>query len=448
METLPTSAAERAVVALLPYQRAAVSRDARFTWNCWARQTGKSFTFSLRRVLRGLQRRRDQVILSAGERQSREVMERIRMHCAALRIWTEPSGDGWWRDTSIRQMELRLPGGVRIIGLPANPRTARGFTGDVFLDEFAMHADDDAIWAALFPTLLRGEGELDVASTPRGQRNVFHRLRRNAAFAHSTVTLTDATAAGLKVDPVAMRAAIDDDLAWRQEFCCEFVDEATSFMPFDLIRACQDPRLKTAVDWKRLEQRRTEATVGVDVGRYRDLTAIWIWERIGPASAGEPGLYVTRGVVVLDAAPFVEQEAVIARVLDLPAVRRCCIDATGLGLPLAERLAERFGEHRVEGVTFTAAVKSELAGAVRVLAERGALRIPPDDRIADDWHALSRIVTSAGHVRFDADRSCGGHGDRFWAAALGLHAARPFAPRADTGLMTTGRLTFGRSGVW
>ena len=53
---------------------AAVEDEARLTWNCWARQTGKSFTFSLRRVLRGLQRRRNQIILSAGERQRREVI--------------------------------------------------------------------------------------------------------------------------------------------------------------------------------------------------------------------------------------------------------------------------------------------------------------------------------------------------------------------------------------
>ena len=73
---------------------------------------------------------------------------------------------------------------MRIIGLPANPMTARGFTGDVFLDEFAMHRDDRAIWAAVFPTILRGGGELDVASTPKGRDNLFAELRTNEQFAH------------------------------------------------------------------------------------------------------------------------------------------------------------------------------------------------------------------------------------------------------------------------
>ena len=121
----------RVIIDLLPYQRAALLSDDRFTWNCWSRQTGTSFTFGLRRVLRGLTRRRNQIILSAGERQSLEVMEKVRRHCQALQIWCDWHGHGFFRGTSLRQLEVRLPGGVRIIGLPANPMTARGFTGDV-----------------------------------------------------------------------------------------------------------------------------------------------------------------------------------------------------------------------------------------------------------------------------------------------------------------------------
>ena len=78
------------------------------------------------------------------------------------------TGTAFFNDTSLRQLEITLPNGVRIIGLPANPLTARGHTGDVFLDEFAMHAADDAIWASLFPTLLRGDDDLNLASLPLG----------------------------------------------------------------------------------------------------------------------------------------------------------------------------------------------------------------------------------------------------------------------------------------
>ena len=210
------------IVPLLSYQREDVECDARFRWNCWARQTGKSFTKSLRRILRGLKRRRTQIFLSAGERQSRELMEKVRQHCQALKIANDYYDNRFFRDLSIKQLEVVLPGGVRIIGLPANPQTARGFTGDVFLDEFAMHAFDRDIWAAMFPTVLRGAGELDIASTPKGKSNVFYQLRGNDLFSTSTLNLPAAIEQGLEVDADEMRRAMDDEMLYRQEFLCEF----------------------------------------------------------------------------------------------------------------------------------------------------------------------------------------------------------------------------------
>lgn len=151
-------------VPLLDYQKRDVECTARFRWNCWARQTGKSFTKSLRRILRGLERGRTQIFLSAGERQSRELMAKARQHCQALKIATDYYDTGFFKDLSIKQLEIVLPGGVRIIGLPANPQTARGFTGDVFLDEFAMHTFDRDIWAGGQPL---ARGVPDAASRRR-----------------------------------------------------------------------------------------------------------------------------------------------------------------------------------------------------------------------------------------------------------------------------------------
>ncbi|KKL97865.1 hypothetical protein LCGC14_1830200, partial [marine sediment metagenome] len=42
----------------------------------------------------------------------------------------------------------------------------------------------------VFPTLLRGGGELDVASTPKGRANVFHQLQNNELTRSSSVALS------------------------------------------------------------------------------------------------------------------------------------------------------------------------------------------------------------------------------------------------------------------
>jgi len=433
------AAAVKPFLPLLDYQREDLESGARFRWCCWARQTGKSFTKSLRRLLRGLERRRTQVFLSAGERQSRELMTKVRQHCEALKIATEMLDNRYFAGTSFKQLEVRLPGGVRVIGLPANPQTARGFTGDVFLDEFAMHAEDRDIWAAMFPTLLRGCGELDVASTPKGIKNVFARLRDNASFSHSTVTLPDAVRQGLEVDIAQVRQSMADEELFRQEFLCEFLDETTAYLTYEQIAACEDPVLEKQVPVADLGAAGEDLFVGVDLGRRHDLTVIWVLSRRGEEM-------VTRSVIEMRGATFREQYARLSEILSLRSVRRCCIDAGGLGMQLAETAEEEFGRHRVEGVTFTAALKSQLAGGLRIAVEDGAIRIPVDEAIRNDWHSLERRASASGRIVLEASRREGSHADRFWAAALALHATDAAPGRVE--MMKVKPVQYARRGLW
>ena len=426
-------------VPLLGYQREDVESDARLRWCCWSRQSGKSFTKSLRRVVRGLRRRRNQIFLSAGERQSYELMQKARQHCQALKIATEYLDDRFFEGTRFKRLEIRLPNDVRIIGLPANPMTARGFTGDVLLDEFAMHADDREIWAAMFPTLLRGEGELDVCSTPKGIKNVFAQLRDNELFSHSTVTLPTAIEQGLEVDYEQVRRSMGDDQLFRQEFLCEFLDEATAFLTYEMIARCEDAALEKEPDLTALATCNGDLAVGIDIGRVRDLTVVWI-------VAVEGDRRVTRGVIEMQGVTFREQYARIGEVLGLRSVRRCCIDAGGLGMQIAEAALEDFGAHRVEACTFTPLLKQELAGGLRVSVEDGSIRIPVDESIRNDWHGVERSVSTAGHQRYTASRADGSHADRFWAAALALRAAGTGAGRVE--MLATEPMQFARKGTW
>ncbi|MFQ5412750.1 MAG: hypothetical protein ACE5EC_10655, partial [Phycisphaerae bacterium] len=289
-------------------------------------------------------------------------------------------------------------------------------------------------------------GELDVASTPHGRKNMFYRLGNNPRFVHEILPLDKAMAQGFHIDISDTRAAVDDEQIWREEFGCEFLDEATSFMTYELIRSCQDERMRTDVAWDRLRRVEADIYVGVDLGRTRDVTAIWIWERrivvVGSSKAAQ---FTTLGVEILRNVPFSEQESALSRILGQPGVRRLCLDATGMGGHLSENLIREHGNHRVEGLHFTTGLKIQLAGELKVQAERGALRIPVDEAITRDWHSISRLVTAGGYVRFDADRSSGSHADRFWAAALGIHAAG--TPLGKVESMSGPRLRFSRDGA-
>jgi phage FluMu gp28-like protein len=432
-------ATPKPIVNLLSYQKRDVESRARFRWSCWGRQTGKSFTKSLRRILRGLHRGRSQVFLSASERQSRELMQKARQHCHALQVAARHCKSRLFEGMSTSQLEIALPNGIRIIGLPANPQTIRGFTGDVLLDEFAMHADDREIWASIFPTLLRGDGELDVASTPKGKSNVFYELASNERFERDIVTLHDAVAQGLRVDVEAIRASMGDDELFRQEFLCEFLDETTAFLTYEQIAACEDRSLEKETQPDRLADAGAGLFAGVDVGRKRDLTVIWVLWRDGER-------LVTRAVYEHRNLPFRDQYERLSEILRLPELRRCCIDAGGIGMQLAESAVEDFGPHRVEPITFTSVVKNELATKLRIAVEEARLSIPVDAGLRNDWHSVRRSVSPTGVARYDADRSLDGHADRFWAAALAVRAAGNEAGPVSS--LNVKPLAFAREGTW
>jgi phage FluMu gp28-like protein len=281
---------------------------------------------------------------------------------------------------------------------------------------------------------------MDVASTPKGRDNLFAELRDNPTFLRSTVTLADAIAAGLKVDAEEIRRTMGDDELYRQEFGCEFLDESSAFLTYEQISRAEDLSLNKA--WELIELADGEGPLycGVDIGRHHDLTVMWVVEDVR-------GSLLTRGVRESRGEPFREQSAALAELLTLRRVRRCCIDAGGIGMPLAEAATEAFGSTRVEAVTFTSTIKDEMASRLRMRVEEGALRIPVDEAIRNDWHSVRRSVTSVGPARYESGRGSTGHADRFWAACLAVRAAGNGAVGGIE--MIRGKsLAFARRGVW
>lgn len=168
-------------VRLLEYQRRWVEDEAPLKLVVKARQIGYSFAATLRAVFRSLDRKTAWVFLSKGERQSRLLMEKVHEHIHSCGIVAQTCESTFFEGTSLKQLEVRFPNGSVIYGLPANPDTARGYSGNVTLDEFAFHADADKIYSALFPSITRGYS-LEVISTPNGQQGKFYELAKTAGL--------------------------------------------------------------------------------------------------------------------------------------------------------------------------------------------------------------------------------------------------------------------------
>lgn len=362
-------------------------------------------------VLRAMIERTDQLIVSASQRQASEVLQKCRRVADLLERL--PSLDSLPAALdSFSKSELKFSNGARVLSLPQNPATIRGFTGNVYLDEFAHHREDAAVYEAVAPAVTRGH-RLTVLSTPLGQSGLFYEIWSDTArypeFARFRLTITEAVAAGLTADIGALRRTFGDE-SFRQEFLCEFIDEATAFFPYALIRACIGEPAAPA-DAPRF--------IGIDVGRKRDLTCLHVLARAGDT------LITCRREELKDM-PFEDQRAVIASVIREENCAGGMIDATGIGMPLAEELNKEFGF--VEPLQFTSETKLRLViGAKRKFEER-RIRIPDESDLIADIHAIRRSVSPSQRLQFDAPRASrasggGGHADRFWALALAIAAA-------------------------
>lgn len=421
-----TATAQTRLLDLYGYQKRWLEDRSRFKVALWSRQCGKSFVLALEAVLDCLERKTTWVMLSRGERQSRELMDKVHMLARALGhvvddllgFESEFEQDG----RRLKQLEQHFPNGSRIIGLPANPDTGRGYTANVVLDEFAIQKNSREIWKALYGSISRGYS-LRVASTPMGKQGKFYELwsaNDNTWSKHRT-DIYDSVKEGNPQNPEELRRGLADEEAWAQEYECQFLDEAVAFLPYDLIDDAESelatmerPALLDSPEW--IHAQNARLYMGFDVGRHRDLSVMWTLEDVG-------GVLWTREVLRLQKTRFAVQREALYERLSSGRTLRCCIDRTGIGIQLAEEAAEKFG-WRVEGVHFTPAVKQELAHPLRARLEDRVLRIPQDQLVRGDLHSVKKVATASGNVRFDVDRSESGgfHADHFWALALAHHA--------------------------
>lgn len=459
-------------VPLTDYQKNWVSDTSRFKLGVITRQGGKSFGTSLEAVIDCIESKTMWVFLSAGERQSKELMAKAAMHARAMGKAIDELEDDvtYGKDTKYRQLEIIFPNGSRIVGLPANPDTARGWSANILLDEFALHRDSREIWKAMFPTVTRGY-KIRIISTFKGKSNKFYELFFSAptrqkyngpeftfigdrgGWSKHFVDILQAVEMGLPLvddegkpcEPEDLRLALNDDDAWEEEYMCIPSDEVSAFLTHDLISSVEDVKLDKSPIWvanliaaaeeNYKEYKRTtvrpalplgvlrnveflgELFIGMDIGRKRDLSVIWLDQKV------ETYLR-TAAVIELKRQPFFVQEQVLHTLMSLKSFRRACVDETGIGAQLAEGAADRFGTYRVEGIPFTPANKESMAVGLKENFEDGGSAIPADSTIRNSLHSVKKYATTTKHFRFDAERTdATGHADHFWAKGLSVQAA-------------------------
>ncbi len=416
----------------LPYQAAWIQDTARFKIVEKSRRTGFTYCTSYEDVLDAARERgaMDVWFSSADESAAAEYIRYCAQWAKVLNIAAEDLGEiVIHKKDDIKARSIQFATGKRINALSSNPKAFRSKGGKLVLDEFAFHADQEAMWKAALPIITWGF-PVRIISTYNGKGNRYYRLVQDARegrgnWSLHTVTINTAVRQGL-ADKIlgreltraeqlvwldTLEESVGDDETWQQEYMCQPQDEASAWLKWELITRNEhidagNPDTYTGGD----------VYVGWDIARRRDLSVIWVIEVVGD-------VYWTREIVAMNKTTFAEQDAEFDRIMASYPVKRACLDQTGMGEKVVEDAQTRHGNLRVEGVPFSGPVKQDLAILGKQLFEDNRVRIPPSREIRESHHAVRKTTTLAGNPRFDAARTDAGHADEFWAHMLALHAA-------------------------
>jgi phage FluMu gp28-like protein len=353
--------------------------------------------------------------------------------------------------------EIELDNGSRLISHPCRPVRGKARTR-VYLDEMAHYREglDQEIYRAALPATTKGDGYMRIGSSPMGARGLFWEIATESTRPYpgyaghrrfvpwwqvGALCINPKKAVGIapgmgteeRVYTFGTPALIEifenmflED--FQQEYECAWVDEATAWISWDVIKRNQDAELVcvqakgvdgalAAIEQVQeaiyLGQMEISLVGGIDIGRHKHLTEM---VALGRTTTGQMPV---RFMVSLDRVEYDDQERCFREILTRLPFTQCLVDQNGIGAQLAENL-ERTG--RAQGVDFTNATKELWAVEARIQAERGNTPLPLDRDLAYQIHSIKKKVTAAKNNVFDTERNEKHHADKFWAWALAIWA--------------------------
>lgn len=456
-------------LVLDPWQEDFITSTKQFISILKSRRTGFSFATGLKGLSKALDPGRQKYVkqfVSYNESDAQEKIRYIREfydsipNFAKKKIVTENKSE-------IELLDANGKTTSRLISMPCRPPRGKG--GDISLDEYGIFLPNMSklVYTAALYVISRG-GCIEVGSTPLGCIGRFYEIctdkkkypayqRFNIPWWFSTALCIDVANAVKecpnmnteeRVEKFAtetLKEIFRNDVLedFQQECECMFIDTAESYITLDEIYSCT-PGMNddfTNEDYtKEIESGESESFfgreikicktvddmctceydperdgilyLGYDIAKKRDAASIFL---LGLKSNGEKKVF---GYEELRAKDFEFQIDCIKKLNQTLPIRRMCIDCTGMGMPILERLEKDIGKAKVEGIYFTSQTKEEMAQGVKLGLQRKEFVLPNDKNLHHQIHSIRRIATSGNNFRYDADRDENGHADTFWSFAL------------------------------
>jgi hypothetical protein len=214
-----------------PWQRRVLrSTSQQILLNC-CRQSGKSTTTSILALHTALYNPGALILLiSPTQRQSKELFAKVVLFLRSLEPAEVLEEDN--------RLSCTLANGARIVSLPGDEKTIRGYSGPALIVEDEAARVLDATYAAVRPMLAVSGGRLVLMSTPSGRRgHFFEAWHGPPSEGWEKIELTATECPRISAEFLGQEERVLGPILFRQEYHAAFLDDAMTAFAQDLIAA-------------------------------------------------------------------------------------------------------------------------------------------------------------------------------------------------------------------
>jgi len=361
---------------------------------CWGRQTGKSTLLTLAAIHFAFTHPNStQLIISPSQRQSVKLTTQIKYIIESTPLLRHSIEKKSWSKT-----ELTFSNGAKIVSLPDSLHTILGYSAHrIYIDEAAQFPSDEIFTRGCQPMILATDGEIWLTSTPRGKRGFFY--KKFVEWGESTdayISLMKSTdSPNINQIELEKQRKTMDELTFAQEYECLFVDDSTSYFPYELIGRCLIQPGDMDFDYPD-PFREPNATyyAGIDWARFKDYTVCVIFKEDAKKHLTMVNMIRLRGI------DYEDQLKVIIPMLYDYRPKKVIVDRTGGRHDQQFKKLIEMG-FNVQPCDFNTE-KFDIMSTLQIMFRNGVLSIPDIPVIRSEFRNYQAQLLPSGAIRLGA----------------------------------------------
>ena len=417
-----------------------------------SRQIGATWYFAREALIDALETGRNQIFLSASKAQAHIFKQYIQAFVFEV-CQVELKGD-----------PIVLGNGATLYFLGSNARTAQGYHGNFYFDEYFWATDFERLNKVASGMAMHKKWRKTYFSTPSSIQHAAHALWSAKKFCRKfdttidishgklaggftgedkvwrhIVNILDAEAGGCNLFDVDELRLEYSDAEFENLLMCGFMDDSFSVFPLVNLQPCMVDSWELWTDYKPHTQRPfgyAPVWVGYDPSHTGDSAGLVV---VAPPTfpGGPLRVLFTQQLRGLD---FEAQAKAIKLVCDTYNVQQLTVDTTGIGQGVYQLVQKFYPAAR--GINYSVESKTMLVlKALQVIKAKRLQWDAGNKDLASSLMAIKRELTASGRsVTYAAGRSKDtGHSDLAWAL---LNALSNEALEVGTGMATTQSQSF------